>query len=76
MGGRPPHDPGPGGVPVPGGAKIYGEVSAAAEQQEMGIHLGGSGKVGGRIRGNERLNFYKVEHGRTVYRYKIASGPV
>ena len=65
-----------GGVPVPGGASIDGDVPVAAGRQEVGIHLGSGGKGGGRVRGNVGLHSDKVEHGCAVHFYAISSGPV
>ena len=48
MGGYPPHGPGPGGVPITGGAVISGVAPATVGRQEVGVHLVGGGKsVGG-----------------------------
>ena len=46
MGVYPPHGLGPGKVPGPGGAKIYGWYPETVGRHELEIHLGGGSKVG------------------------------
>ena len=42
----------------------------------MGIHLGGSGKRGGGIKGDGRIDSDKAEHGCAVHIYDISYGTV
>ena len=72
----PPHGPGPGGVPGPGGANIDREDPAETDRWKMGMHLGVSSKRGGRIRGDGRIYLEKAEHGCAINSYAIASGPM
>ena len=49
MSGYPLHGTGPGGCPGPGGAATDRAAPTAAGRHEVGVHLGGGGKGGGRV---------------------------
>ena len=76
MFGYPPHGPGQGGVPGPGGANINMEAPAAAGRWEVGIHPVRGGKGGCGIRGDGGVHLEKTEHGCAVHCYAISSVPV
>ena len=75
-GGRPPHGPGPWGVPGPGGATVDREAPEEMELQKMGIHIRGGGKRGGRVQGDGIIKSEKVEHGQAVHSYGMNSIPL
>ena len=49
MGGFTPYGTGPGVFPGPGGTETDGVYSMAEVRLEIGVHLGGGGKTGGRV---------------------------
>ena len=49
---------------------------AESDRRKTIKHLGGGGKRGGRIRGDIIRHYEKVERGRSVHIYAIASGYV
>ena len=76
MGGHPPLEQGPGGVPGPGGAAFDEKATTAENRREVGVHLDGNGKGGGGFSDDGGIHSAKAEHGRAVHCYAIASGPV
>ena len=73
MGGYPPHGPVSGGFPGPGGVAIDEEDPAEASRREVGVHLGGGGKVVGGVWDDGYAYLSKAENGRAVHCYAIAS---
>ena len=49
VGGYPPHGTITGGFIGPGGAATYGAAPVAEARWEVGVHLGGGDKSGGRV---------------------------
>ena len=76
MGGYPPHGTVPGGFTRPGGAATTREASTEEAGWDMGVHLGGGGKIGGGVLDDGDLHLAKAEYGRTVYCDTTDSGPV
>ena len=65
---------GPGGFTGPGVMTVDKEAPAETDWQKIVIHLGGSGKRGGGMRGDGEINSEKAEQGRAVNSYAIVSG--
>ena len=70
------HGQDPGEVPGPGGAASDGVAPAMETRWDVGVHLGGEGKGGGRFSDNGGVYSAKAEHSHTVHCYAIAYGPV
>ena len=66
----------PGGVSDSGGKTADGTSLAEDNGQDVEIHLGSGGKVGGRFIDYGGICQAALEHGRTVYRYTITVKPV
>ena len=66
----------PQGFPGLGGAATDKAVATALVGREMGVHLGGGGERGVKVRSNGDLHLANSEYVRVVYYDATNSGPV
>ena len=67
------HGQGPGGVSGPGGETADWTAPAEDTGQEVDIHLGDNGTVGGGFIDNGGIHQAELEHGHTVHRYGVVT---
>ena len=60
-----------GGGSGPGSDTAEGTAPVEDFRQEVEIHIGGDGKLGGGVLDDGGINQAEPEHGHTVHRYKI-----
>ena len=72
----PPHGTGPGIFPILGGEVTEGGAAMAEVRREVGVHLRGGGKRGGRVWDDGNLPLSNSEYGCAVYCDTTNSGHV